>query len=194
MACDPHPAWRWLQLGVLALAAIGCGGQSGNEGELPAAPCAREDALVVGHIESVGGGCVSVRVERVVSAGALTSLDVVLQQLERGATISGRLGRIYSSRHDFQQGDAVVVIASAGEASPAGVWLELFPYRDDRAEVQWGLAQLQIELNVLHAPDCDERLWARRESAPQLESTLSDHGVTTPPANPEPMCGVTGSR
>jgi hypothetical protein len=173
---------------LLALSA--CGGQSGNEGDLPAAPCARDNAFVVGRIEEVGAGCVSVRVERVVSAGMpLPAADGGVRsdgEPEVGELLRGRLGTIYSYDHEFERADSVALFVEPwGDDAIA---LQLFPVDGDRVQIHWAGQRLELEVAEMVEVDCQSKLEARRKPSDDVR-----HGgggsVQTSPAEPEPMCG-----
>jgi hypothetical protein len=172
-------------LSVLWLSAC-TGGQSGTEGRLPAAPCAAGRALLVGRIHEVGGGCVSIEVERVVAAGPLSVANggTIDNNSAVGAVLRGRLSTIYSYRHEFMAAESVAVLIDAwGESAR----FELFPLAGERVQVQWGPQRLEVELDEMAAPDCAERLEARR--TPQSDVVVNGSGSTpTSPPLPEPVC------
>jgi hypothetical protein len=174
-----------LWLSVLWLSAC-TGGQSGSEGSSPAPPCAAGRALFVGRIHEVSGGCVSIEVERVVAAGPLSLANggTVDGNSATGAVLRGRLSTIYSYRHEFMAAESVAVLIDAWD-EPAR--FELFPLVGDRVQVQWGPQRLEVELEEMAAPDCAERLEARR--TPQSGGGVNASGSTpTSPPLPEPVC------
>jgi hypothetical protein len=175
---------------LLLSAAVACGGQSGNEGELPAAPCARSQPTVVGRIEALGEGCVSVRVERVVQAGDPVvghSSEVILEGPPMpGSVLRGYLDATYAWRHAFAAEDPVaVVVSSRGDM----LSLQLLPVEDVRVQAQWGKVQLQFTLDDLIAPDCQTKLEA--EHLQHVGDDVIEGGSgtrqTLPPAA-EPDC------
>src|SRR4051794_22624195 len=148
---------------VVSIAAIGCGGQSGAEGEWPAAPCAGEAALLIGRIEDVGGGCVSVRIERVIATGAPLS-DVHGDMLfdgnpEVGSVVRGHLGSIYAFTHDFSAAEPVAVLVGADRDDLA---FQLFPLEGERAQIHWAGKWLKAGFDDMTASDCPDRLEALR--------------------------------
>src|SRR5262245_22886819 len=93
-----------------ALAASGCAGQSGNEGSLPSAPCAHDETVAVGRIEMLGGGCVRVLIERVVTKPEADNGQVIPpRRPEPGTTVAGKLRATYAWRHEFKERDPVAV-------------------------------------------------------------------------------------
>jgi hypothetical protein len=180
---------------TLPLAAA-CAGQSGNEGyedpgQLPGAPCVTgEAALVLGTIESLGGGCVGLRVDRVVTPGQA--------EVEVGELVRARAGTVYAWKRTFAIGDSVAatlqlptaILVDGSVSRPGPTSVQLLPFTDDRVQIQWGRVMLSAALDELTAPDCSEVLWERREASDDLvpRTNPTSHS-TTPTAPPEdPTC------
>jgi hypothetical protein len=161
------------------LVALSCG--SDEPGELPAPPCAGRNALVVGTIEDLGSGCVSVRVQRVVSEGDpiyATNGSVLFNgNPDRGAIVRGRLGSLYSWQHEFEdRAEVAFFVEPRGEE----LSLQLFPRDDDQVQVQWGSRELQLEVGDMVGPDCAENLEMRREASDDvIEDTSSSHQTSS---------------
>ena len=174
---------------LLTAAAAGCGGQSGNEGELPAAPCARNQAVVVGRIEAIGGGCVTVRVDRVAAAGEpLLSLDgdeVFDGRPVPNAALSGYFASAYAFRHEFRAGERVAaIIGTRGDM----LSLELFPLDGDRVQARWAHADLSLTLVDLIAADCQSKLEAKYLPGHEERAPNFDGPHMTSPPTEEPVC------
>jgi hypothetical protein len=181
-------SYRCLMYG-LALAASACGGQTGSEGMLPAPPCAFGGTLVVGRIENLGGGCVSIQVERVVATGEPIYGDDGETFFDGdpavGSTLNGHLQTMYAYTREFEKADAVaVIIGRRGNA----LALELLPLDDGRVQVQWGGRALEADLEEISAADCREKLPARFETIPAPVPRGSGTGGPTAPHREDPVC------
>lgn len=175
--CSPvYPLGRRLCLAVVIAFGLapalgsGCiGGQSGNEGDIPAPPCAGQGALFQAHVLDVGGGSVRLEVDALVKAGAPildSEGDVVFGgDVEPGEVLRGKLGTIYAWSHEFAIDEPVAVLP--------GTWgslleFQLMPMTGDRVIVQWTSATFESRLEELAAEDCAERL----SSSVDLESDV----------------------
>ena len=167
----------------VCLALVACGGQSGNEGQLPGAPCSPASALVLGHIEEIGEGCVSVRVERGLAMGG-AAFDA-RDPLDAGAKLRGYASVIYAWKHTFASGEEVAaIVGSRGDQ----VALELLQRNGERVTLQWGLKQFDVSLDELTADDCGQKLFERWQAEPNaFEPNRSSTTQTSPPAA-EPVC------
>src|SRR5688572_10768362 len=109
--------------GIALAAALCCacsGGQSGNEGEIPSAPCARQGALVTGIITSVGGACVSIEVDSVVQGIDTSTGTEIRSWPATGDILEGRLATFYAYTRQFEPGQSVAVLIDNGpDASPS---------------------------------------------------------------------------
>lgn len=196
MSFRPTRATAWLLLASALPLTAACAGQSGNEGfdgpdlgMLPAAPCVTgETALVLGTIEALAGGCVSLRVDRIVAPGAA--------EAEVGELVRARAGTVYAWKRTFGIGDSIAATAQPaaarivdGSLSRSGLtWVQLFPVKDDRVQIQWGRVMLSAELDELTAPNCGEVLTKRREASddfvPRSDPTSSTTTTAAPPEDP----------
>jgi hypothetical protein len=178
-----------LSLSGCAMAAVGCsGGQSGSEGELPAAPCARHGLLLQGHISELGGGCVALTIDvaasgmqSVADGGGTVLLDA---NVTPGQVVRGRLGQTYSYTHDFELGEAV---AALPEAWSTMLNLQLMPVRESMIQVQWARSQFLVLPGVLTSAECEAALLPLRDDD---DVRLDSSGVSPVAAEaPEPRCG-----
>lgn len=175
-----------LRLAVFVLVSACAGGQSGSEGELPAPPCAGSGGLFEGRITRLESGCVTVEIDRVVSAGdgVLDSEGGVLftRLSTEGDVVTGRLGTVYAYTHVFSVGESVAVLPG-----PFGdvLELQLLPIGPDGVEVQWGRRTGHVIIDDLAAPDCAERL----ESLPERPARSQSGSAPTQPPQPEVECG-----
>jgi hypothetical protein len=170
-APDPLRRRLWLVLalglGLAPMLASGCdGGQSGNEGDIPAPPCAGQGALFQARVVDVGGGSVRLEVDAPVKAGAPilgAEGEVVFSgEVEPGDMLRGKLGTVYAWSHEFAIGEPVAVLA--------GTWgdlleFQLMPMTGDRVIVQWTSETFESSLEELASEDCSERLSSRVDLA-----------------------------
>jgi len=159
--------WLVAALGVGLAPALGSGcigGQSGNEGDIPAPPCAGQGALFQAHVLDVGGGSVRLEVDALVKAGEPildAEGDVVFSgEVAPGEVLRGKLGTTYAWSHEFVIDAAVAVLA--------GTWgdeleFQLMPMSGDRVIVQWTSETFESTLEELAAGDCSQRLSSRVE-------------------------------
>lgn len=159
----------------------GCASTVEGIGSLPAPPCRYGAPFLLGNIEDLGGGCVSVVVERVIAQGS----DGDSSELSEGSTVRGRLGRTYAYRSDFATGDSVALFVQKYDDQ---LTLELFPYANERAQALWGTTSLSLELEEMSAEDCPERLDERRPE--QQPSSGSGETIQTAPPPDEISCGA----
>lgn len=189
--------FRWLshrhkvlQSGLALLVVLSGCSQSLATFDPPAPPCASGRSFVVGGIEAVGAGCVTVRVERVVRDGSPVS-DQSGRELfdgapEVGVSLRGYLATVYAYKHEFQVGESVALFVYGRYDQLA---LELFPFEDERVEVLWGRQSFSLALEELSADACSSELLARR--VPERDTPSNTSGTfQTSPAPPEPMCGL----
>ena len=169
--------------------ALGCVGQSGNEGSMPGPPCASGAALIVGRIQSVGGGCVSVEVERVLAPGQATISGSDGQVLfdgnpHVGDTLHGPLETVYAYSHEFHPNDAVATLVFARGSDIA---MEVFPRDGDSVKLQWSGREFKADMQDLTSPDCSEKLAMLREAGKAIVTNQSAEMMTAAPA-PAPNC------
>jgi hypothetical protein len=150
--------------GLVSLGSGCLGGQSGSEGEIPAAPCAGQGALFQAHVLDVGAGSVRLEVDAQVKAGdPLTNgdgVEIFSGTVEPGEVLSGRLGRVYAWSHEFTSGESVAVLPGPWGELPS---FELMPMEGERVIVQWTSARFESTLEELAAEDCSQRLSERVE-------------------------------
>lgn len=162
----PSPLCQlWFVAPLAAALGAGCnGGQSGNEGDIPAPPCAGQGALFQAHILDVGGGSVRLEVDALVKAGyPLTNDDgteIFSGEVQPGEVLRGRLGSVYSWSHEFSSGESVAVLPGPWQELLS---FELMPMQGERVIVQWTSARFESTLEELAAEDCSERLAGRVE-------------------------------
>lgn len=170
------------------------GGQSGNEGDLPAPPCANDGALVTGTILALAEGCVTLDVVWVAKDGLPISngdgRELFSGSAEPGDQLRGRIGQHYSYSHTFVVGETVVALPTAwGET----LELQLMPLHGEDVDLQWGPASFSATLDELKSPECQATIRDRAESAADGEDAASNTGRAMPVARAadavEPSCG-----
>jgi hypothetical protein len=184
---------RLLQLLAAAVLALssGCGGQSGVEGDRPGPPCAVNQTFVVGRIEDVSGGCVSVRVERVLAAGEPVydgNGEVIFDGNPKiGDVLRGHLGSTYAYTHEFEAAASVALFVETFDDVPA---LQLFPLQGDRVQLHWAGKLLEVGFTDMTAPDCYDRLEGLYEAGKKDgRSSVGRSMVTARPApSDDPVC------
>lgn len=168
-------------LGCFLAALTGCaGGQSGNEGERPAPPCAGSGLLFEAEILTLDDGCVTLRFERKVTGGSDLSDGagtlLLSGETDAGDSATARLGTTYAFTHAFHAGEAVVALPR--------LWgdeleFQLMPLMDDEVDVQWGSKRMRATVDDLAAADCAERLDALvaqpRPSSGSVPQTPTSH-------------------
>lgn len=178
---------------VLPLLCGGCAaGQSGNEGELPVAPCANDNTLFEARIISLKGGCVTAQVENVLNHGGGIvdgSGHLLLDDLRVGDSLTAKLGAIYAYTHSFSEGDAVVVLP--------GLWgdvlgFQLLPIVPEGIEIHWGPRLIHVSSDDLLAADCEERLQEMPDEG-SSESGSSIAGPAEPAADTPIECSQPAS-
>lgn len=171
----------------------GCAsGQSGNEGELPAAPCANDNTLFEARITSLKGGCVTAQVENVLNQGGGIvdgSGNLLLDDLRVGDRLTAKLGAIYAYMHSFNEGDVVVVLP--------GLWgdvleFQLLPIVPEGIEIHWGPRLIHASSDDLLAVDCEERLQEMPDEG-RSESGSSIAGPTEPASDTPIECSEPAS-
>jgi len=151
--------------------------------DLPSAPCPQSDfALVQATIAELGGGCVSLGIDRVVYEDLLLDEETIAA----GQVFRGRAITAYAWQRTFEMGQSVAAIISLASpeivdgslARPGPASLTLFPFVEERVQIQWGRAMLSAALDELTAPNCGEVLEQRRVESTDLVPE-TDSGSTT---------------
>jgi hypothetical protein len=173
--------------------ACSLGGQSGNEGDMPAPPCAREgSALLRAHVIALEKGCVSVQVDEVIKTIDDASLApdgglVSSHWPSVGETLHGVLVTAYSYTQAFEVGAEVAVLVE-GVPDPLA-YLQLMPLVDDRIRIEWAGVRYEASFDELTRANCDAESTARRETAEEIErssSSTQDETPTSPPTTCPP--------
>ncbi len=183
-----HGWWmqkRYLFIAWAGVTAACAGGQSGNEGELPAVPCAGEGALLEAVVVRAEAGCLELDVSRVVKSGlALRSGSdeiVFAGDSDPGVRLVGKLGVVYSLRSLFVPGDVVAALPVLW-----GDMLEfqVMPSDGDHVEGRWGGNKFTVSFTELASPQCEAILSERLVA---LDSSDTATQQTEPPQSP-PNC------
>lgn len=168
-----------LALGLLLPGACAVG-QSGNEGDLPAAPCPHGGPLFEAEVVSLDSGCVTVKVKRILQQGEPVvdgNAAPLLDDVQLDAQLTAKLGTTYAYRHEFSAEDAVVVLP--------GLWgdqleFQLLPRSSNGVEIWWGPRLVYASTDDLVAADCTARL----EQLPKQDRSESEASTTVQTAPP----------
>jgi hypothetical protein len=181
---------------LLSIACVGvmvacAGGQSGNEGDMPAPPCAGDGALLEAAVLSTAAGCVELEVIRVLKTGTEVrdrSGNVLFSgRTEPGERLNGKLGIVYTVVTSFGPGDIVAALPM-----PWSDMLEfqIMPSNDDSIAGRWGSNTFSATFADIASPQCaailEERL-VEVESSPKTSTQQTQ-------AQQIPNCGVLGDK
>ncbi len=176
---------RYLFIAWAGLTAACAGGQSGNEGELPAVPCAGEGALLEATVVRAEAGCLELDVLRVVKAGIElrgSSDEIAFTgDTEPGVRLVGKLGVVYSLRSAFVPGDVVAALPVLW-----GDMLEfqVMPSDGNNIDGRWGGNKFTVSFTELASPQCEAILSERLVA---LDASDRATQQTEPPQSP-PNC------
>ena len=179
-----HGVWAvWLSLGLLLVACAG--GQSGNEGDLPPAPCGNGGVVVSAEVSALSAGCVTLEVIEIFNPASVLDGEgrelLAEDELRAGERLRGRRGSVYAYQHEFHVGERVVALVDSWDTQLS---FELMPLDGDRVQVQWAGRAYETSLVELALPDCDVRRWTDRGRLPSSRSDGDDF-VTAPPSEVE---------
>lgn len=172
---------------ALALSLVACaGGQSGNEGDLPPAPCGSGGTVITAEVSALSASCVTLEVTGVAHAAAVLDRDgralLGEDELTGGATLRGRRGTMYAYRHEFRVGDPVLVLVGEWDAS---LNFELMPLSGERVQIQWAGRAYEAPIAELASRECDVRTWT---DLGRLPSGRSDGETPTAPPPEAEAC------
>ena len=109
-ACEPlrhgaQCAWLWLAPLLVACA----GGQSGNEGELPPAPCGNGGVAISAEVSALSAGCVTLEVIEFFNAAPILDHEgrelLAEDELRVGERLQGRRGSGFAYNTSFASGN-----------------------------------------------------------------------------------------